>query len=66
MMNKITAQIREKPDITLEELIKKFSLGISVSALCRKLNNLELTYKKRRCFQKTKSVRMLSDFAQNG
>jgi len=46
-MEKITADISEQPDITLEELVEKFELKISISALSRKLTKLDLTFKKR-------------------
>lgn len=46
----ITNTINEERDITLRELIDRLSLPISVSALCRTINNkLELHYKKKRC-----------------
>ena len=46
VMDKIVARIKEKPDITLEELKGEFSLKISISALSRKLTKLELNFKK--------------------
>ena len=39
--------INKNPDITLAELIEELSLPITVSALCRKLQKMGLTYKKR-------------------
>jgi transposase len=45
-MNKIVIKIKEKPDMTLREIIDEFSLGISESALCRRLNKLGLGIKK--------------------
>jgi len=55
-MNKITTKIKEQPDITLEELVGEFNLNISISALCRKLQKLDLTRKKRRYSVKNNSV----------
>jgi len=52
-MEKITAKIKEQPDITLEELVEEFHLKISISALSRKLTKTDLTFKKRRCFVKS-------------
>ena len=65
-MGKIRAKIAEQPDITLEELVGKFKLGISISALSRKLTNLDLSYKKRRCFQRSNSVPMFNGFGASG
>ena len=43
----ITNKIKEKPDITLQELIDELSLPVCVSALCRTVNNkLGLPFKK--------------------
>ena len=66
VMNKITAKVKEQPDITLAELIAEFKLTISVSALSRKLINKDLSFKKRRCFQKNNSVPMSSGFGESG
>lgn len=65
-MEKIKAKIKEQPDITLEELVEYFNLNISISALSRKLTKLELTFKKRRCFQKGNSVLMSNGFVVSG
>jgi len=46
VMDKIIATIKEQPDITLEELVEEFNLNISISALCRKLQKLNLNFKK--------------------
>ena len=50
-MEEITTKIAAQPDITLEELIDYFELNITISALSRKLRELDLTFKKRHCFQ---------------
>ena len=47
-MDMVAKKIQEQPDITLRELIDEFSLGISESALCRRLSVMGLTLKKRR------------------
>jgi len=47
-MDMVVARIKDKPDITLSDLIDDLSLGISESALCRRLSSLGLTLKKRR------------------
>ena len=56
-MKQVTLKIKETPDITLRELIEEFSLGISESALCKRLIKLGMTYKKRRCIQTDGSVK---------
>jgi len=56
-MNRITAKIKEQPDITLAELIAEFELKISISALSRKLRKEDLTFKKRRYTRKNNSAR---------
>jgi transposase len=65
-MNKILEKIREQPDITLEELKEQFHLNISISALCRKLVKRDLTFKKRRCFQKSNSELTCNGFGASG
>ena len=45
-MEQIKAQIKEQPDITLEELVELFDLKISISAMSRKLTKADLTFKK--------------------
>ena len=58
-LEQITAKISEQPDITLEELVEHFELNISISDLSRKLKQINMTLKKRRCFQKSNSARTL-------
>lgn len=62
----IADRIREQPDITLAELIDEYNLPISVSALSRKLINLDLTFKKRRCLRRSNSALMFNGFAASG
>lgn len=57
-MQLVVAKIKEEPDKTLLELIEEFDLGISESALCRRLIKLGLTLKKRRCIQMARSEKM--------
>jgi len=47
-MDNVAEKIKGQPDITLRELIDECSLGISESALCRRLSAIGLTLKKRR------------------
>jgi transposase len=65
-MNQIKAKIKEQPDITLEELVEQFNLQISISALCRKLIKLDLTFKKRRCLAKNNFAQMSNGFVVSG
>ena len=66
VMDKIVAKIRNQPDTTLEELVEEFSLNISISALCRKLQKLNLNFKKRHYSQKISNEKMFRSFAKNG
>jgi transposase len=50
-MDMVAERIKERPDITLRDLIDEFSLGISESALCRRLLSMGFTLKKRRFIQ---------------
>jgi len=65
-MNKIAEKIREQPDITLEELKIEFHLNISISALCRKLIKRDLSFKKRRYFQKNSYALMCNGLEASG
>ena len=66
VMNKLTAKVKEQPDITLAELIAEFRLTISISALSRKLIKEDLSFKKRRCFPKNNSAPTFSGFGESG
>ena len=46
-MDRVVEKIKGQPDITLRALIDEFSLGISESALCKRLRAMGLTLKKR-------------------
>jgi transposase len=43
-MNKVVAEIKKTPDATLSELIDKFDLPFSASALCRRLAKLGYSF----------------------
>ena len=59
MLSKIEERIKEKPDITLEELKTELNLPVCISALCRTINNkLQLPLKKRLSSRRSKSARM--------
>jgi len=66
VMDKIIAKIKEQPDVTLEELIEEFNLNISISALCRKLQKLDLNFKKRHYSRKNSNEKMCKYFDGNG
>jgi transposase len=55
-MGEILSKIEEQPDITLNELIDGFSLGITESALSKRLKKAGLTYKKRLSTRKSRSA----------
>ena len=58
-MDKVVMKIQEQPDMTLQELIDEFNLGISQAALCKRLIKLGLSFKKRHFIQTDKSEKML-------
>lgn len=58
-MNRVMAKRQQEPDKTLQELVDEFDLGISQSALCRRLIKSGLTFKKRRFILTGKNERML-------
>ena len=66
IIDKIIARIRVQPDITLEELVEEFNLNISISALCRKLQKLDLNFKKRHYSQKNNNEKMCNYFDGSG
>jgi transposase len=65
-LEKIIAKIKEQPDITLLELIDKFELKISESGLSKKLNKIDLNFKKRRFLQKSNNAKMSKNAVKNG
>ena len=54
----IRATIKKNNDMTLEELIEKLSLNLTVSGLSRHLDKMGLSYKKRHYTQMGKSEQM--------
>jgi len=57
-MEQIVSKIKEMPDITLQELIEAFDLPFTESALCRRLINLGLRFKKRHSIQMGENAKM--------
>jgi transposase len=62
---KIIAKIKKTPDITLLELIEKFSLPITESGLSKYLIKRGYSFKKRLLFQQNKNAQMSKKNAQN-
>ena len=54
----IKATIKEKPDITAEELIEKLTLNLTTSGLYRRLSKMGLSFKKRRSMLMDKNAKM--------
>ena len=61
----ICAAINETPDITLEELIGKLSLPLTTSGLCRKLDRMGFSFKKRQLIRQSKTAPMSKRSADN-
>jgi transposase len=55
-MAKVENKIKETPDMTLLELIAEFNLGISESALSRKLKKLGYSYKKNKPIRQSETI----------
>ena len=53
---KIRESIKRNPDITLEELIDELSLPLTPSGLCRKLDRMEFSFKKRQHIRQSKTA----------
>lgn len=64
-MAKIEAKIRKTPDMTLLELIDKFNLHITESALSKKLKKLDYSFKKRQLIRQNKTVPTSKKNAKN-
>jgi len=56
----IRLKIQENCDITIEKLISELQLNITVSGLSRRLEKMDLSFKKRLCTRTTKSEKMSS------
>jgi transposase len=64
--DKIRETIKKYPDITLEELIEELSLPLTISVLFRKLERMNLSYKKRRSILPSNSVLMCKKSVKTG
>lgn len=64
-MNKVVAEIKKTPDATLSELIDKFDLPFSASALCRRLAKLGYSFKKKQLILRNKIAPMSKKNAKN-
>ena len=63
---KILEEIKNTPDITLNELIEKYDLKITEGGLSKYLKALGLTYKKKVLIQRNKTELMYKKNASNG
>ena len=57
-MDKAIAKQSEKPDITINDLIAECELDITESGMSKKLKKRGITFKKRRCTQKSRNEKM--------
>ena len=55
---RIRELVNEQPDATLAEMCEKLPVAVSLSTMCRRLQKLRLTLKKRSSTPPSKSVRM--------
>lgn len=62
----IMEAIRETPDITLDELIEKLSIPLTISGLWRMLKRMGYSYKKKHYILKHKIVPMCKKAVKNG
>jgi transposase len=62
----IAKEIKETPDVTLLELIEKFSLQITESGLSKWLKKRGYSFKKRQLIQRSKTVLMSKKSEKNG
>lgn len=58
--------VRADPDATLMELRERLGVACALSTICTALQELRLTFKKRRCTRRSRIVRMLSSGATTG
>jgi transposase len=58
--------VEQRPDATLEELRQALGVPTSVASLCRALQRLRLTVKKKCCVPPSRIVPMLPSNASNG
>jgi transposase len=64
-MRLVVSKIKEKPDITLLELIDEFNFPISESALCKRLIKLGYSFKKRQLIRRSKTALTSKKNAKN-
>ena len=57
-MKKVVLKIQQCPDMTLQELVEEFNLGISQAALCKRLIKVGMSFKKRHSTQTDKNESM--------
>ena len=57
-MDAAIAKQKEKPDITINELIAECELDITESGMSKKLKKRGITFKKRRCTQESRNVKI--------
>ena len=62
---KIRTTIEENPDITLDELIDELALPLTPSGLCRKLDRMGYSFKKRQLIRQNKTGPMSKKSAKN-
>jgi len=62
----IMETIKENPDLTLDELIEKLSLPLTISGLWRKLKKIGYSYKKRHYSLKHRTALTSKKNAKNG
>jgi transposase len=58
--------VREQPDATLEELRRRLGVQCTISAVCMALKAMGLSFKKRRCMRRSRTVRTLRSGGRNG
>lgn len=65
MNTKIRTIVKNTPDITLQEIIDKLKLKVTVSGLSRHMETIGLTFKKRRSMLRDSKEKMLSKEEQH-
>lgn len=58
--------VREQPDATLAELRERLGVVCAISAVCMALKALGLSFKKRRCTRRSRTVRMWRNAVPTG
>jgi len=57
-MSQVIEKLKEKPDMTINELIVEFNFDITESGMSKKLKKSGVTFKKRQPTQKSKNAKM--------